>query len=203
MNDRIHLELRGSHGRDGEHRLTAHFGTKGLETLSVYRDTGGYQALRKAVCEMSPDEVIDLVKASGLRGRGGAGFSTGTKWGFMPKAPTGPQYLVCNADESEPGSSKDRYLMENCPHGLIEGIVIGSYAMRATQAWIYVRGEYDLPIERLQAAIREAYAEGLLGERLCGSSYSLDIGVYRGHGAYICGEESALLESLEGKRAQP
>jgi NADH-quinone oxidoreductase subunit F len=121
----------------------------------------------------------------------------------MPKTPTGPQYLVCNADESEPGSSKDRYLMENGPHTLIEGIIIASYATRATQAWIYVRGEYDRPIQRLLAAIHEAYDAKLVGERVSGSAYRLDIGVYRGHGAYICGEESALLESLEGKRAQP
>jgi NADH-quinone oxidoreductase subunit F len=196
-------ELRGSHGPAKHHLLTELFGTPDLHTLSVYRHHGGYRSLEKALTAMTPEEILAEVKTSGLRGRGGAGFSTGTKWSFMPKDDGGPRYVVVNADESEPGTSKDRYLMENSPHMLLEGVCIAAYAVGAHQAWVYIRGEYDHPHEKLVAAIAELRDAGILGERPCGRDYALDIQVYRGHGAYICGEETALLESLEGKRAQP
>ncbi|MGH7777569.1 MAG: NADH-quinone oxidoreductase subunit NuoF [Candidatus Dormibacterales bacterium] len=197
-------ELRGSHG-PGEHRiLTEHFGAEGLSTLAGYeRVAAGYQALRKALREMTPDAVVDEVKASGLRGRGGAGFPTGTKWSFVPKDHPGPKYIVCNADESEPGTAKDRYILENSPHMLVEGICIALYAIGGHQAWVYIRGEYDRPRAMLEAAIAEARQAGYLGDDPWGTGYALDIRLFRGHGAYICGEETALLESLEGKRAQP
>src|SRR5437763_5666716 len=196
-------ELRGSHGSARHHLLTGLFGTDDLHTLSVYRDHGGYGSLEKTLKEMTPEEVHAEVKTSGLRGRGGAGFSTGTKWGFLPKDVPGPRYVVVNADESEPGTSKDRYLMENSPHMLLEGILIACYAIGANQAWVYIRGEYDGPHRMLVDAIAELRAEGILGERPFGRDFPFDIQLYRGHGAYICGEETALLESLEGKRAQP
>jgi NADH-quinone oxidoreductase subunit F len=197
-------ELRGSSGSDQRHHLlTALFGTTDLHRLDVYRRHGGYDSLRKAMSSMKPDEVHAEVKASGLRGRGGAGFPTGVKWGFMPRDIPGPRYVVVNADESEPGTSKDRYLMENSPHMLLEGICIACYAIGAHQAWIYIRGEYDGPHQRLIDAIAELRAAGILGETPFGCGFPLDIQIYRGHGAYICGEETALLESLEGKRAQP
>ncbi len=197
--------LRGSHGEARHHLLTGLFGTAGLYTLDVYRQHGGLGSLEKAMTEMTPEEVHAEVKASGLRGRGGAGFSTGTKWGFVPKAKDvpGPRYVVVNADESEPGSSKDRYLMENSPHQLLEGVCIACYAVGAHQAWIYIRGEYDRPHQMLKDAIAELRGDGILGDRPFGTEFPLDIQLYRGHGAYICGEETALLESLEGKRAQP
>ena len=195
-------ELRGSHGPGKHHLLTRHFGTEDLFKLEVYRKLGGYESIRKAVGQ-EPVEIVNEVKASGLRGRGGAGFATGVKWSFMPPPDGGPRYVVVNADESEPGTSKDRYLMENSPHMLLEGILIAGYAVQAQQAWIYIRGEYDRPYRMLLEAIEEAKAAGLLGKPLFGSKFSFDIRVYRGHGAYICGEETALLESLEGKRAQP
>ena len=152
-----------------------------------------------------PDALIDIVKASGLRGRGGAGFPTGMKWSFMPKAPTPerPSYLVINADESEPGSCKDREIIRHDPHKLIEGALIAGFAMRAVAAFIYIRGEYIREAETLFAAVREAYAAGLIGKNACGSGYDFDVVVHRGAGAYICGEETAMLESLEGKKGQP
>ena len=152
-----------------------------------------------------PDALIDVVKASGLRGRGGAGFPTGMKWSFMPKAPTPerPSYLVINADESEPGSCKDREIIRHDPHKLIEGALIAGFAMRAVAAFIYIRGEYIREAETLFAAVREAYAAGLIGKNACGSGYDFDVVVHRGAGAYICGEETAMLESLEGKKGQP
>ena len=192
-------ELRGSQGPAPHHLLTGRFGTEDLQLLSTY---GPYEALAKAVT-MTPEEVAAEVKASGLRGRGGAGFATGVKWGFMPPPDGGPRYVVVNADESEPGTSKDRYLMENSPHQLLEGIMIAGYAVRAHQAWIYIRGEYDRPYRMLLDAIDELRTEGLLGRPVFGTEFTFDIRIYRGHGAYICGEETALLESLEGKRAQP
>jgi NADH-quinone oxidoreductase subunit F len=151
------------------------------------------------------DWIIEQVKASGLRGRGGAGFPTGVKWGFMPKEvkPGRPHYLVINADESEPGTCKDREIMRHDPHKLIEGALIASFAMQAHAAYIYVRGEYWHEIERLQAAIDQAYAKGLIGPDACGSGWAMDVYVHRGAGAYICGEETALIESLEGKKGQP
>jgi len=197
-------ELRGSHGEGRTHLLTRWFGTADLHRLEVYEgDPKGYAGARQAIVEMSQDEVITQVKESGLRGRGGAGFPTGTKWGFIPKGNEEPKYVVVNADESEPGTSKDRYLMENAPHMLLEGIMIAAYAIGSNQAWIYLRGEYDRPHRMLTEAIAEARAKGHLGERPFGRPHPLDIRIYRGHGAYICGEETALLESLEGKRAQP
>jgi NADH-quinone oxidoreductase subunit F len=196
-------ELRGSFGEGPGRVLTTLFGTPDLHTLAVYREHGGYAQLRRALTALAPEQVHAEVKASGLRGRGGAGFPTAVKWGFIPKDLPGPRYVVVNADESEPGSAKDRYIMENSPHLLLEGICIASYAVGAHQAWIYIRGEYDRPYEMLMAAIAELRAEGILGDRPFDADFALDIQVYRGHGAYICGEETALLESLEGKRAQP
>lgn len=195
-------ELRGSYGSAKTHLLTQHFGTPNLHTLKVYEKLGGYQAWQKVLQKMTPEQVIEEVKISGLRGRGGAGFPTATKWSFVPKG-EGPKYIVCNADESEPGTCKDRYLLENSPHMLIEGIAIACYAIGAHQGWIYIRGEYDLQHEMLQKAIAEAQQQGYLGSNPFGSQFEVDIHLYRGHGAYICGEETALLESLEGKRAQP
>ncbi|WP_419814662.1 NADH-quinone oxidoreductase subunit NuoF [Glacieibacterium sp.] len=152
-----------------------------------------------------PDAIIDLIKASGLRGRGGAGFPTGMKWSFMPKTPNPerPSYLVINADESEPGSCKDREIIRHDPHKLIEGALIAGFAMRASAAYIYVRGEYIREAQTLVAAVAEAYAAGLIGKNACGSGYDFDVIVHRGAGAYICGEETAMLESLEGKKGQP
>ena len=170
-------------------------------TLARYEATGGYAALRKALKEMSPEQLVDEVKASNMRGRGGAGFPTGVKWGFL--APAEPRYLVINCDESEPGTFKDRQLVERDPHQLIEGIVISSYALGVRDAFVYVRGEYAKPARRLQAALDEAYAAGYLGEDILGSGFSLDVVVHLGGGAYICGEETALLNSLEGRRGEP
>lgn len=175
----------------------------GINTLEVYRQHEGYQALEKALKTMQPDDVLEEVKKSGLRGRGGAGFPTGMKWSFLAKPEGVSRYLVCNADESEPGTFKDRYLMERIPHILIEGMIISSYALGAKTAYIYVRGEYYYIIKILQKAINEAYAAGFLGKNILGSGYDLDLYVQPGAGAYICGEETALLESLEGKRGNP
>ena len=196
------MEIRGTHGPGENHVLTSLFGTEGLETLDVYRAHGGYRGLEKAL-RMDRPAIVDEVKTSGLRGRGGASFPTGTKWSFMPPPDGGPRYVVVNADESEPGTSKDRYLIENSPHLLLEGILIAQYAIESHQAWIYLRGEYDLPRRMLERAIAELREAGIVGPRPFGVDYPLDVRVYRGHGAYICGEESALLESLEGKRSQP
>jgi NADH-quinone oxidoreductase subunit F len=159
----------------------------------------------KALMAAGPDAVIDIVKASGLRGRGGAGFPTGMKWGFMPKEPKPgkPNFLVINADESEPGSCKDREIIRHDPHKLIEGALIASFAMRARACYIYIRGEYIREAEALERAVKEAYAAGLVGKNAAGSGYDFDIFVHRGAGAYICGEETAMLESLEGKQGRP
>ena len=158
----------------------------------------------KELLKNSPDEIVELVKASGLRGRGGAGFSTGLKWSFMPKEVTDrPHYLIVNADESEPGTCKDREIMRNDPHKLVEGCLIGGYAIRACAAFIYIRGEFYNEAKKLQVAIDEAYSAGLIGKNACGSGYDFDVILHRGAGAYICGEETALLESLEGKKGQP
>jgi NADH-quinone oxidoreductase subunit F len=192
--------VRGSRGPARHHLLTRDFGTAGLERLEVYEKRGGYEGLRRART-MAPEQAIEEVKLSGLRGRGGAGFATGMKWGFIPKDHPGPKYVVVNFDESEPGTSKDRYIVENSPHMLLEGIAIAAYAIGAEQAWIYIRGEYDLPYAMLTDAIAEAREAGHLAGPT--SSDGVDVRLFRGHGAYICGEESALLESLEGKRAQP
>ncbi len=173
----------------------------GLNTLDVYRRRGGYQSLRKALT-MEPDEVLSAISDSGLRGRGGAGFRMGQKAGFLPHGDM-DKYLVCNADESEPGTFKDRELMQKNPHMLIEGIVIASYAVSITRAFIYIRGEYAHQADILEAAIAEANAAGLLGERILGSDHTMSLVLHRGAGAYICGEETGLLDSLEGKRGNP
>ncbi|WP_017623178.1 NADH-quinone oxidoreductase subunit NuoF [Nocardiopsis chromatogenes] len=171
-------------------------------TLEGYRAGGGYRALRTAL-SMEPDALVETVKSSGLRGRGGAGFPTGMKWGFLPADNPNPRYLVVNADESEPGTCKDIPLMMASPHTLLEGVIISSYAIRSSQAFIYVRGEVLHVIRRLRRAVEEAYAAGLLGTDILGSGFDLDVVVHAGAGAYICGEETALLDSLEGYRGQP
>jgi NADH-quinone oxidoreductase subunit F len=174
----------------------------GLHTIDVYRRRGGYDALRKVLTSMTPAEVTDELMASGLRGRGGAGFPSGKKISFIPKADI-QKYLVCNADESEPGTFKDRELMQKSPHMLVEGIVIGAYAAGATKSFIYIRGEYVEQADIIDAAIAEAYAAGFLGENILGSGFDLSLVLHRGAGAYICGEETGLLDSLEGKRGNP
>ncbi|MEA2627387.1 MAG: NADH-quinone oxidoreductase subunit [Candidatus Binatota bacterium] len=187
----------------GELVLLKHRGIPDYDRLAVYEEYGGYQATRKALTEYQPDQLIDLVKASGLRGRGGAGFPTGMKWGFLPKQSEKPVYLCVNADESEPGTFKDREILEYDPHQLLEGTIITSYAIRAHQAFIYIRGEFFFGADVVERAIEEAYEKGYLGKNLFGSGWDLDVVVHRGAGAYICGEETGLIESLEGKRAYP
>jgi NADH-quinone oxidoreductase subunit F len=182
--------------------LSAHWDEPDSFTLAAYRRAGGYRGLAKALA-MPPDDVIAMVKASGLRGRGGAGFPTGTKWGFIPQGDGKPHYLVLNADESEPGTCKDVPLMMANPHVLIEGMIIASYAIRGERAFIYVRGEVLHVIRRLHRAVAEARAAGYLGPDILGSGFDLEIVVHAGAGAYICGEETGLLESLEGYRGQP
>ncbi|RVQ00816.1 NADH-quinone oxidoreductase subunit NuoF [Sinorhizobium meliloti] len=171
--------------------------------LSTYEAGGGYRALRKALGEYTPDEIVDLVKESNLRGRGGAGFPTGMKWSFVPKAAGKPKYLCCNADEGEPGTFKDRIIMERDPHQLIEGLTVSAYAIGAETAYVYIRGEYVTAIRRMEQAIAEAHENGYLGTGILGSNFNFMVYIHRGAGAYICGEETAMLESLEGKRAQP
>jgi NADH-quinone oxidoreductase subunit F len=173
----------------------------GLATLEVYQRRGGYQALRKAL-DMSRDQVIADLEASGLRGRGGAGFAMGKKASFIPKGMM-DKYLVCNADESEPGTFKDRELMQKSPHMLIEGMIIAAYAVGANRAFIYIRGEYELQAQILERALEEARGQGYIGEDILGSGHSMTLWLHRGAGAYICGEETALLDSLEGKRGNP
>lgn len=186
--------------------LSKNWGDDRAWTLQAYEDQGGYQALTKAL-SMAPDDLVTLVKDSGLRGRGGAGFPTGMKWSFIPQddSPAGnkPKYLVVNADESEPGTCKDIPLMMASPHTLVEGVIIAAHAIRAKQAFIYVRGEVLHVVRRLQAAVREAYAAGHLGTDIHGTGVDVDLMVHAGAGAYICGEETALLDSLEGRRGQP
>jgi NADH-quinone oxidoreductase subunit F len=185
-----------------EKLLLRNVGVPNSHRIEVYRKRGGYRALAKVLEEIKPADLVDLVKRSGLRGRGGAGFPAGLKWSFVPKD-SYPRYLVCNADEGEPGTCKDRVLMEEDPHAVIEGVAIACYAIEAHLGFIYVRGEFSLSAERLEAAIAEAKAQGCLGENIFGSGYDLDIVVHRGAGAYICGEETALLSSLEGERGNP
>lgn len=172
-----------------------------LFTLDVYARRGGYDALRKALA-MTPAEVLHELELSAIRGRGGAGFAMGKKISFLPKGGM-DKYLVCNADESEPGTFKDREVMQKCPHMLLEGMIIAAYAGGITRSFIYIRGEYELQAERLEAAVEEAKAAGYIGDRILGSDFSLSMWVHRGAGAYICGEETALLDSLEGKRGNP
>ena len=182
--------------------LTAHWDEADSYTLAGYRRHGGYDTVTKAFA-MGPDAVIETVKASGLRGRGGAGFPTGMKWSFVPQNDGKPHYLVVNADESEPGACKDIPLMMANPHALVEGVIITSFAIRANHAFIYIRGEVPHVIRRVQKAVTDAYAAGLLGKNIQGSGFDLEVVVHAGAGAYICGEETALLDSLEGRRGQP
>ncbi|MDF0720016.1 MULTISPECIES: NADH-quinone oxidoreductase subunit NuoF [Chryseobacterium group] len=175
---------------------------EGIRYFDTYRKQGGYEAVEKAL-KMSSEEIVEAVKASGLRGRGGAGFPTGLKWSFLAKPEGVPRYLVVNADESEPGTFKDRYLMEFLPHILIEGMIISSFALGANTAYIYIRGEYSWIPDILEEAIEEARNNGFLGKNILGTGFDCEIYVQRGAGAYICGEETALLESLEGKRGNP
>jgi len=183
--------------------LLTHIDVPGINTFEVYRQKGGYRAVEKALKTLTPEDVVEEVKKSGLRGRGGAGFPTGMKWSFLAKPEGVPRYLVCNADESEPGTFKDRYLMTHIPHALIEGMIVSSYALGANTSYIYVRGEMMPQIRILEKAIAEAKAAGFLGKNILGTGYDLELYVQPGGGAYICGEETALLESLEGKRGNP
>lgn len=176
---------------------------EGINTYDVYRKNGGYRSVEKALKSMSPDDILEEVKKSGLRGRGGAGFPTGMKWSFLAKPDGVPRHLVCNADESEPGTFKDRYLMEKIPHLLIEGMIVSSFALGANQSYIYIRGEYMYVLQILEKAIKEAYDNGWLGKNIQGSGFDFDLAVTAGAGAYICGEETALIESLEGNRGNP
>lgn len=173
-------------------------------TLKTYESAGGYQVWRKILTEqVAPDSIIAELKTSGLRGRGGAGFPTGLKWSFIPRNAPGQKYVLCNSDEGEPGTCKDREIMQMNPHQLIEGMMIAGYVMGATVAYNYIRGEYDLPFERCEAALNEARAAGLLGKNILGSGFDFELHNHRGAGAYICGEETALMESLEGKKGMP
>jgi NADH-quinone oxidoreductase subunit F len=183
--------------------LTKDFGLKNLFKIKVYLQQGGYKAVEKALQQMKPAEVLEEVKKANLRGRGGAGFPAGVKWGFVPQKTDKPRYLCVNADEGEPGTFKDRYIMSHNPHLLLEGVIIACYAVGIHSAFIYIRGEYEAVAERLEEAILEAQAKGFLGKNILGSGFDLDVVVHRGAGAYICGEETALLESLEGKRGHP
>jgi NADH-quinone oxidoreductase subunit F len=189
---------------DRETRVVSeHFGEPEARTLAGWRERGGYEALRKAL-SMGPTDVIEVVKASGLRGRGGAGFPTGIKWSFMPRDDDRqPHYLLINADESEPGAFKDRELCRWTPHQLLEGALIGAYAIRARHIYVYIRGEFFEPAQILGRAIEEAYAAGLAGNDVLGSGVNIDVTLHLGAGAYICGEETALMNSLEGRRGQP
>ena len=179
---------------------------KGPTDMAAYEANGGYTGLRKAMSGMSPDDCREVVSQSNLRGRGGAGFPTGMKWSFVPmgdKCTPGHKYLVCNADEMEPGTFKDRLLMEYDPHQLIEGMILSAYCIGADISYIFIRGEYIVAIERLRKALEECYAKGYLGENILGSGYKLDMYVHPSAGRYICGEETALINALEGKRANP
>ncbi|MCI0571710.1 MAG: NADH-quinone oxidoreductase subunit NuoF [Myxococcaceae bacterium] len=178
------------------------WGTPHSHTLAEYRKRGGYEALKKAL-EMAPQAVLEEVKKSNLRGRGGAGFPTGMKWSFVPKDSPKPKYLAVNGDESEPGTFKDRYILEEDPHLMLEGIAIAAWALDVHTCYVYLRGEFKFAAQRLQAAIDEAYREGIFGKKMLGKDFELNVWLVRGAGAYICGEETALLESLEGKKGWP
>jgi NADH-quinone oxidoreductase subunit F len=183
--------------------MSEHYADESYRSLEGYEQAGGYRGIRKAL-KLEPERVVDMVKESGLRGRGGAGFSAGLKWSFMPKETDKMKVLVCNADESEPGSFKDRLIMERGPHQILEGILIAAWATGSSRAYIYVRGEYAFPARHLEMAIEELYPAGYLGRDCFGKrGFNVDIFVHRGAGAYICGEETGLLESLEGKKGQP
>jgi NADH-quinone oxidoreductase subunit F len=176
---------------------------EGIRSFDVYRREGGYKSVEKALKTMSPEAIVEEMKKSGLRGRGGAGFPAGMKWSFLAKPEGVPRYLVCNADESEPGTFKDRYLMEFLPHLLIEGLIVSSFALGTNDTYIYIRGEYAWIVDILEYAIGEAKTHGFLGKNILGTGFDCEIHVHRGAGAYICGEETALIESLEGKRGNP
>ena len=182
--------------------LTAGIGERNLRDIAVYREGGGYEQWRRAVTELQPAEVADLTSRSGLRGRGGAGFPTGRKWSFLPKNGR-PRYMVCNCDEAEPGTFKDHMLLEETPHQVLEGILIGSYAIGSQHAFIYIRGEFAGGYAIFMEALAQARAAGFVGPNVFGSEYGIEVTVHRGAGAYICGEETALLNSLEGKRGEP
>lgn len=181
--------------------LTEHYGKKEYQGIEGYKQLGGYTSLAKAF-KMKPEEIINEVKASGLRGRGGAGFPTGNKWSFLPKNDE-PRYLLCNADEGEPGTFKDRLMMERAPHQLIEGMIVSAFAINSHKGYIYIRGEYYEPYRIVEKAIKEAYKAGYLGKNIQGSGFDFDLDVYKGAGAYIVGEETGLISSLEGKKGQP
>jgi NADH-quinone oxidoreductase subunit F len=183
--------------------LTRNVNRPDSEKIATYLAAGGYQATRLALTRYTPAELIELVKRSGLRGRGGAGFPAGTKWGFMPKDPKVPKIVAVNTDEGEPGTFKDRDLVEHDPHQVIEGVIIAAYAVGANRAYVYIRGEFFLGVKRWIKAIADAYEVGFLGVNILGSGFDLDLSVHRGAGAYICGEETAMLESLEGKPGNP
>jgi NADH-quinone oxidoreductase subunit F len=183
--------------------ITRMFGVADSHKLDVYLNYDGYKGLERALKQLTPEQVTDEVKKSNLRGRGGAGFPTGMKWSFVPKESAKPKYILCNADESEPGTCKDRPLMELCPHQLIEGVIIAGRAVGAHRGYIYIRGEYRYVLEIVDEAIQEAYARGYLGKDIMGSGFDFDLHTHTGAGAYECGEESALMESLEGKRGYP
>ena len=183
--------------------ISKRFGTPNSMKMDTYLQTGGYKALEKALTQMTPDSIIDEMKKSSLRGRGGAGFPTGMKWSFVPKDINKPKYVLCNADESEPGTSKDRPLLEMDPHQLVEGMVIAGRAIGSNQGYIYIRGEYRYLFQIVDSAIAEAYAKGYLGKNILGSGFDFELCTHTGAGAYECGEESALMESLEGKRGYP
>ncbi|MEO7175470.1 MAG: NADH-quinone oxidoreductase subunit NuoF [Saprospiraceae bacterium] len=187
----------------GKKLLLTHDDVENIHSYEVYRQHGGYKSVEKAILQMTPEAIVEEVKTSGLRGRGGAGFPTGMKWSFLAKPEGVERYLVCNADESEPGTFKDRYLMERIPHLLIEGMITSSFALGAKTSFIYIRGEYFYVARILETAIAEAYKAGWLGKNILGSGFDHDCYVQIGAGAYICGEETALLESLEGKRGNP
>ena len=182
--------------------LSKHFGEAEARTFAGWTSRGGYEGLRKAL-GMAPEAIIEEIKASGLRGRGGAGFPTGLKWSFMPKGDGKPHYLVCNADESEPGTFKDREIMRWTPHGLIEGCALAAYAIGAERCYIYIRGEFTEPWAVMSRAVAEAYAEGALGDNVFGSGKKIHVTLHRGAGAYICGEETAMMNSIEGRRGNP
>src|SRR6202451_2639685 len=183
--------------------LLEHINVPGINTFDVYRQHGGYRSVEKALKELNPEAVVEEIKKSGLRGRGGAGFPTGMKWSFLAKPEGVPRHLVCNADESEPGTFKDRHLMEFLPHLFIEGLLVSSFALGSNVSYIYIRGEYAWIVDILEQAITEAKNNGWLGKNILGSGFDCEIYVQRGAGAYICGEETALIESLEGKRGNP
>jgi NADH-quinone oxidoreductase subunit F len=182
--------------------LSQYFGDADARSLEGWKKRGGYQALEKAL-SMAPGDIVNIVKESGLRGRGGAGFPTGMKWSFMKPGDGKPHYLCCNADESEPGTFKDREIMRWTPHALVEGCAIGAYAIGAETAYIYIRGEFTEPLIEMERAVREAYAAGIIGSNAMGTGKRIDIHVHKGAGAYICGEETALMNSLEGRRGNP